>query len=86
MKKSLKKLISISLSLLGALLMLYLGGYWMLARPVYLLFSGLKDGTLTVPLLFSCLIRLFLCGAVSGAIWCTFDILAGFFRDYPEEE
>jgi hypothetical protein len=45
---------------------------------------GYTTHTITWGLLLNSFIRVFFCATVFGAIWCIFDILAGFFREDEE--
>lgn len=47
MKKSAKKALAVLFSVLGTVLGLYIGGYWLFVRPVYWLVTGFTGGTLT---------------------------------------
>ena len=81
MKKYLKRLIVIIFEVAGCFLALYLGGYWMLFRPIKWLYLGFTGGTLTLKLIAINVIKIFLSTTVFGAVWCIFDILAGKFRE-----
>lgn len=81
MKKSIRKVIAVLLGLLGTLLAVYVGGYWLFIRPVRYLYVNFLGGTLTSRNLIICILKIFLASTVGGAIWCGFDILAGRFRD-----
>ncbi|MCR5546718.1 MAG: hypothetical protein K6F30_09630 [Lachnospiraceae bacterium] len=85
MKKTLRKAMALFLSLGGTLLALYVGGYWLLFRPLRNLYVGYIEHIITWRLLLNSFIRIFLAATVFGSIWCVFDILAGFFRDEEEE-
>ena len=85
MKKTLRKAIAILLSLGGTLLALYVAGYWLFVRPIHNLYLGYTAHAITLPLLLNSFIRVFFSATVFGAIWCLFDILAGFFRDDEDE-
>ncbi|MCF0130903.1 MAG: hypothetical protein HUJ71_04210 [Pseudobutyrivibrio sp.] len=85
MKKTAKKTLAILFSCLGYALAIFVGGYVLFLRPVFLLFTGFTAGTLTKTLLVRCVIEVFIASTVGGAIWCIFDIIAGLFRDYPED-
>lgn len=85
MKKTAKKVMAILLSLFGTLLALYVGGYWLLIRPIHNLYLGYLHHSLSLPLLLNSFVRIFFSATVFGSIWCIFDILAGFFREEEEE-
>ena len=44
MKKNAKKALAVLFSVLGTVLGLYIGGYWLFARPVYWLVTGFEIG------------------------------------------
>ena len=81
MKKGMKKFLAVAISLLGTLLAIYVGGYWLLFRPVCFLINGFTAGILTRQDLIICIVKIFLASTAAGAIWCVFDIIAGKFRD-----
>ncbi|MCR4674662.1 MAG: hypothetical protein K5675_06610 [Lachnospiraceae bacterium] len=85
MKKTFRKAMDLLLSLGGTLLALYVGGYWLLIRPLQNLYAGYMEHAITWNLLLNSFIRIFVSATVFGSIWCIFDILAGFFRDDEEE-
>ncbi len=86
MKKNAKKVIAVLFSVLGTVLGLYIGGYWLFVRPVYWLITSFKAGTLTAGILIINVIKIFVASTIGGAIWCICDIIAGHFRDLPEDE
>ncbi|MCR5196890.1 MAG: hypothetical protein K6D38_11245 [Pseudobutyrivibrio sp.] len=86
MKKSAKKALVVLFSILGTVLGLYIGGYWLFIRPVYWLVTSFKAGTLTAGILIINVIKIFVASTIGGAIWCICDIIAGHFRDLPEDE
>ena len=86
MKKNAKKALAVFFSILGSVLGLYIGGYWLFARPVYWLVTGFSAGTLTSRTLLICIIKIFIASTVGGGIWCICDIIAGIFRDLPEDD
>ena len=85
MKKTARRIMAILLSLGGTLLALYVGGYWLLLRPIHNLYLGYVGHAITLGLLLNSFVRIFFSATVFGSIWCIFDILAGFFRDEEEE-
>ncbi|MCR4567559.1 MAG: hypothetical protein K5769_05880 [Pseudobutyrivibrio sp.] len=86
MKKNAKKVIAVLFSVLGTVLGLYIGGYWLFVRPVYWLITSFKAGTLTAGILIINVIKIFVASTIGGAIWCICDILASHFRDLPQDE
>ena len=72
------------LSIGGTILGLYLCGYWLLYDTIRCLYIGYTTHSITWGLLLNSFIRVFFCATVFGAIWCIFDILAGFFREDEE--
>ena len=86
MKKSAKKAMEILFSVLGVVLGLYIGGYWLFLRPVYWLVTGYTAGTLTKRLLVVCIVKIFISSTIGGGIWCICDIIAGHFRDIPKDD
>ena len=85
MKKSIRKLISILISLGGTLFSTYISGYWLLIRPVQNLYNAYVAHSISAPLILNSVIRIFFAATVFGGMWCIFDILAGFFRDEEED-
>lgn len=81
MKKNIRKVVSVLLGLMGTLLAIYVGGYWLFIRPARFLYAGFLAGTLTKKALLICIIKIFLASTAGGGIWCIFDIIAGHFRD-----
>ena len=81
MKKNVRKIIAVLLGLLGTILAIYIGGYWLFIRPVRYLYVGFLAGTLTKKSLIICIIKIFWSSTAGGGIWCAFDIFAGHFRD-----
>lgn len=81
MKKNMRRIAAVVLGLLGTLLAIYIGGYWLFVRPLHFLYVGFVAGTLTKRTLFVCVLKIFLASTVAGGIWCIFDIIAGHFRD-----
>ncbi len=86
MKKSVRKLLSVLISIFGTFMMIYIAGYLMFLEPIRQLYIAFTEDTLTASLLFTSLIKLFFCATMGGAIWCIFDIIAGLFRDEDREE
>ncbi|MCR5416251.1 MAG: hypothetical protein K6E79_05605 [Pseudobutyrivibrio sp.] len=86
MRENAKKAMAVLFSLLGTVLGLYIGGYWLFVRPVYWLFVGFRTGTLTAHILIINIIKIFVASTVGGGIWCIFDIIASQFRDLPEDD
>lgn len=84
MKKTAKKIMAILLSLIGTLLAIYIGGYWLLIRPIRNLYIGYLEHAISLALLLNSFVRIFFSATVFGGIWCVFDILAGFFREEEE--
>lgn len=81
MKKTLRRVLAISFSVLGTGLALYFGGYWLFIRPVRYLYTSLMAGTLTSKHLLICIVKIFLASTAGGGIWVICDIIAGKFRD-----
>lgn len=81
MKKTIRRALAIAFSVLGTVLALYLGGYWLFIRPVRFLYTGFLAGTLTSKSLLICIIKIFFASTAGGAIWVVCDIIAGHFRD-----
>lgn len=81
MKKTIRRVLAITFSILGTVLALYFGGYWLFIRPVRYLYISLMAGTLTRKSLLICIIKIFLASSAGGGIWCVCDIIAGRFRD-----
>ena len=86
MKKNAKRALAVLFSILGTVLGLYIGGYLLFARPVYLLVTHFTAGTLTAKVLITNILFIFVASTIGGAIWCLCDIIAGFFRDEPRED
>ena len=84
MKRGLKKVLAVGLSLFGTALAAYVGGSWLLSRPVRYLIVGFSAGTLTKGNLVICIVKIFFASTASGGIWCVFDIIAGKFREEEE--
>ena len=81
MKKGLRKILAVTISIFGSLLAVYVGVYWLLLRPVGFLVVGLAGGGLTKSAVVVCILKILLASTAAGAIWCIFDIIAGKFRD-----
>lgn len=81
MKRTIRKILAIGFSVLGTVLALYIGGYWLFIRPVRYLYVGFLAGTLTKKSLLICIIKIFVASTVGGGVWCACDIIAGHFRD-----
>ncbi|MDD6193580.1 MAG: hypothetical protein PUB19_01625 [Lachnospiraceae bacterium] len=81
MKKTIRRILALAFSLLGTVLALYLGGYWLFIRPVRFLYTGFLAGTLTRRSLLICIIKIFFASTAGGGIWVICDIIAGHFRD-----
>lgn len=86
MKKNAKRVLATLFSILGTVLGLYVGGYWLFARPVYYLVTGFKAGTLTSHMLILSIVEIFIASTIGGGIWCVCDILASYFRDEPRDD
>ncbi len=86
MRKNAKKALAAAFSILGTVLGLYIGGYWLFARPVYWLVTGFTGGTLTASILIINIFKIFIASTVGGGIWCVCDIIASFFRDDPRDD
>ena len=84
MKKTVKKIVEILISLSGTVLGIYVAGYWLLYKPLKNLYIAYLAHAISWGLLLNSFIRIFFCATVFGAIWCIFDILAGFFREEEE--
>ncbi len=82
MRHGIRKLLDIVFSILGAVLAIYVGGYWLFLRPVYFLVTAYKTATITPHLLIVCIIKILVASTAGGGIWCICDIIAGKFRDY----
>lgn len=85
MKKNAKKVLAWLFSILGTVLAIYVGGYWLFLNPVYLLVTGFTAGRMTKTLLIVSIIKIFIASTIGGGIWCVFDIIAGLFRDEPRD-
>ena len=85
MKKTAKKTLAILFSFLGYALGLYVGGYVLFLKTVLTRVGGFTAGILTKELLVVSIVKIFVSSTLGGAIWCIFDIIAGNFRDYPED-
>ncbi len=83
-KKISNKFMEKFLSISGSLLAIYLGGYWLLIRPVYWLITGYLNDTLTLKLIIVCIVKILFASTAAGGIWCAFDIMAGHFREIDE--
>ncbi len=81
MKKNFRKILAVLFGLLGTVLSVYVGGYWLFIRPVRFLMDGFMAGTLTRHTLIVCIIKIVLASTAAGGIWVIFDIIAGHFRD-----
>lgn len=81
MTKNMKFLIATVLSVAGTIMMIYVGGYLLFVAPLLSLYQHFLDQSLTGRLLLVDLIKIFFAGTAGGAIWCIFDIAAGYFRD-----
>lgn len=81
MRKYLRKILAVGFSILGTLLAIYVGGYWLFLRPVRSLFVAFTSGALTKNVLVICVVKIFLASTAGGGIWCICDIIAGKFRD-----
>ncbi|SDB33165.1 hypothetical protein SAMN02910298_01600 [Pseudobutyrivibrio sp. YE44] len=86
MKKNAKRAMAVLFSILGTVLGLYIGGYMLFVRPVYWLITGFTSGTLSAGMILINVFKIFIASTVGGAIWCIGDIIAGYFRDLPEED
>lgn len=86
MKKNAKRALAVLFSILGTVMGLYIGGYMLFVRPVYWLVTSFSGGTLTAGLLLINVIKIFIASTVGGAIWCICDIIAGHFRDLPDDD
>lgn len=86
MKKNAKRVLAVLFSVLGSVLGLYVGGYWLFVRPVYWLVTGFRNGTLTAYLILINVIKIFVASTVGGSIWCICDIIAGHFRELPSDD
>ena len=53
---------------------------------MYWLITGFTGGTLSAGMILINVFKIFVASTVGGAIWCVCDIIAGFFRDLPEED
>jgi hypothetical protein len=84
LKKNIHKLLVWILQAAGTLLAIYVGGYWLLFRPVRFLYLGFLAGTLTRESFIVCIVKIFFASTAAGGIWCIFDILASHFRDDRE--
>ncbi|MCR5055086.1 MAG: hypothetical protein K6A69_09610, partial [Lachnospiraceae bacterium] len=78
MKKQIRKAIAFILSAIGTVAMIYVSGYLMLVQPIIQLYQAFRGDGITALLLFVSFIKIFLCTTMAGAIWCFFDIAAGF--------
>ncbi len=81
MKRTIRKILAIGISVLGTVLALYVGGYWLFIRPVRYLYLGFLAGTLTKKSLLIAIIKIFIASTAGGGVWCVCDIIAGHFRD-----
>ncbi len=86
MKKNAKKALATLISVLGSALGIYIGGYWLFVRPVYWLVTSFTGGTLTAGILLINVIKIFVASTIGGAIWCLCDIIAGHFRELPDDD
>lgn len=86
MKKNARKALAVLFSILGTVLGLYIGGYILFARPVYLLVTGFKAGLLTSRKLIFYVVEIFIASTIGGGIWCVCDIIASHFRDEPRDD
>lgn len=84
LKKQVRRILAWLISLVGTLLAIYIGGYWLLFRPVRFLYLGFLAGSLTKKSFFVCIVKIFFASTAAGGIWSVFDIIAGHFRDDPQ--
>lgn len=80
------KIIARLISVLGAGLALFVAGYFFLIKPIYTIFVGFTQDTLTSKDLLINIVLIFLAATVGGAIWIVFDMIAGIFRDMHGKE
>ncbi len=80
------KIIAKLISILGIGLSIFVGGYVFLIRPIYTIFVGFTNDTLTSKDLLISIVLIFLAATVSGGIWILFDMIAGIFRDMHGKE
>ena len=83
--KSVRKILELTFSIGGSLLSVYVAGYWLFFRPVRWLITSYTAGTMTRSGIIFSVVKIFLASTVGGGIWCIFDIIAGKFRDLPED-
>ncbi|MCR5143733.1 MAG: hypothetical protein K6B67_00325 [Lachnospiraceae bacterium] len=81
MKKNFYKVIACIISVLGTVLSIYVGGYWLLVRPVKYLYFAVMNHTITTKALAICITKIFFASTATGGIWSICDIIAGKFRD-----
>ncbi len=81
MTKNVKFLMATILSVAGTIMMVYVGGWLLFVSPLLSLYRHFMDHSLTGRLLLVDLIKIFFAATAGGAIWCIFDIAAGYFRD-----
>ncbi len=80
------KVIAKLISIVGAGLALFVAGYIFLIKPIYTIFTGFMQDTLTSKDLLINIVLIFLAATVGGGIWIVFDMIAGIFRDMHGKE
>jgi hypothetical protein len=80
MKKRLMQWMALLCNVLGTVAAVYVAGWEMLLLPLYTLYTSLLGGTLTLPLLLLCAVKILLSATFGGLVWCIGYIGYNYFR------
>jgi hypothetical protein len=82
MKKKMKMAHCLALlcNVFGTIAAVYVGGWLMLLQPVYMLYTSFAGGTLTLPLVVSCAVKMLLSTTFAGLVWCIGYIGFNYFK------
>ena len=85
MKRRVKQTITLSLNIIGTLIAVWVSFYYFLYLPVTDIWSMLRVTDFSMKMFVLDVIKIVIASTVGGTIWVFFDLIAGYFREYPEE-
>lgn len=85
MKRRVKQTITLSLNIVGTLIAVWVSFYYFLYLPVTDIWSMLRVTDFSMKMFVLDVIKIVIASTVGGTIWVFFDLIAGYFREYPEE-
>ena len=86
MKRRVKQTITLALNIVGTLISVWVSCYYFLYLPIVNMWGMLHGIDFSMKMFVLDIIKIVIASTVGGTIWVFFDLIAGYFREYPEEK